>query len=421
MTNLIITSEERNILRELARKQADYASLPIMAERRALWYRHNELRSDRPMLQVEPWTFERDILPPLRCRSEAAAAIELQIQRMILNHERIDDDRVVSPCFDIEWRRTFKLFGLEKETVHAIDSAGRDLGYQHKHPIADLAADLPSLGATVRGVDREGTLAWKAFVEEQIGDLLPVRLANGSPGVCLTQDLVHFMGMEAMFLAMMDCPEAFHAVMDRMSADHLAWLLEQERDGLWFLNNGHDWLAQGSSAFTSELPRQGWKEGDPVALADLWGFMDSQETVAISPSMYGEFIFPYYRRIAERFGLLSYGCCEPVHPIWKDYLSTLPNLRKLSISPWCDEAFMGEALRGGRTIFHRKPNPLAIGQEGPLDEEALAAAFRETLGHARGCVLEFSFRDIYSLGGRPEKARLMVRILREQIDKYWRG
>ena len=421
MTTLTINPAERNILRELATKQASYAALPIMAERQQAWYRHNDLQTERPMLQIETWTFEQDILPPWRCQSEAARRIELQIQRAILNHEQIDDGRVVSPYFDIEWQRTFKLFGIEKELVHATDSNGGALGYMHKHPITNLATDLPKLGDTVSGIDQESTLAWKAFVEEQIGDILPVRLANGSPGACLTQDLVHFMGMEPMLYAMMDNPNEFHAIMDRMSRDHLAWLIDQEKAGRWFLNNGHDWLNQGSSAFTHQLPRPGRPANAPVELADLWAYMDSQETVGISPDMYGEFIFPYYRRIAERFGRLSYGCCEPVHPIWKDYLSTLPNLRKVSISPWCDQAFMGEALRGSKTIFHRKPNPMDIGQAGPLDEEKLAGQFRETIELARGCTLEFSFRDIYSLGGVPGKARRMVEILRREIAQNWKS
>jgi len=392
-----------------------------MAERTADWYRHNDTGGGRPMLQIETWTFENDLLPPQSCVSEAARAIELQIRRMILNHEQIGDDRVVSPYFDIEWKRTFRLFGIEKETVHAVDSSGRDLGYLHKHPVTDLPADLPLLGDTVAFIDREATLDWKTFVEEQIGDILPVRLANGSPGVCPTQDLVHFMGMEAMLFAMMDTPDEFGTFMDRMATAHLDWLLEQEREGLFFLNNGHDWLNQGSSAFTRLLPRTGRKEDAPVELADMWGYMDSQETVGISPEMFAEFIFPHYRRIATRFGRLSWGCCEPVHPVWKDCLSTLPNLAKVSISIWCDEAFMGEALRGSDTIYLRKPSPLEVGHPGPLDEDKIASGFRETLHHARGCRLEFAFRDIYSLGGHPEKPRRMVELLRREIDRNWKG
>ena len=61
--DFIITAEERRYLRELAKKQAEYAALPIMAERTALWYRHNALRGERPVVVMEMGTFERDMLP----------------------------------------------------------------------------------------------------------------------------------------------------------------------------------------------------------------------------------------------------------------------------------------------------------------------------------------------------------------------
>ncbi|MDL2293330.1 hypothetical protein LJC60_01715 [Ruminococcaceae bacterium OttesenSCG-928-D13] len=76
--------------------------------------------------------------------------------------------------------------------------------------------------------------------------------------------------------------------------------------------------------------------------------------------MYAEFVFPYYERIAQVYGRLSYGCCEPVDPVW-DMVSRLPNLRKISISPWCNEEKMGEALRGSSIIYHRKPSPTSLG------------------------------------------------------------
>jgi hypothetical protein len=38
-----------------------------------------------------------------------------------------------------------------------------------------------------------------------------------------------------------------------------------------------------------------------------------KDTVSISPEMYNEFFFPYYLEAAQQFGLVSYGCCEPVH------------------------------------------------------------------------------------------------------------
>ncbi len=151
----------------------------------------------------------------------------------------------------------------------------------------------------------------------------------------------------------------------------------------------------------------------------MWGFMDSQETVSISPEMFGEFFFPYYNEVAKNFGLLSYGCCEPVHPIWEKYISKLAGLRKVSISPWCDEDYMGQALKGSNVIYHRKPSPNFVGVDIELDEAAYSEHIKKTLTCAKGCKLEFSFRDIYTLGGRPGKPRRAVEILRNLIEKYW--
>ena len=86
--------------------------------------------------------------------------------------------------------------------------------------------------------------------------------------------------------------------------------------------------------------------------------------------MYEEFIFPYYKRISDLYGIFSYGCCEPVDPIWDNCLSKCENLRKISISPWCKEELMGEKLRGTKVIYHRKPSPNFIGVGKELDEEA---------------------------------------------------
>ena len=85
--DLSITPEERLYLRELAKKQREYAALPIMAERTALWYRHNALRGERPVVVMEMGTFERDMLPDPRCTSPAAIEIECSLLRSIISHE----------------------------------------------------------------------------------------------------------------------------------------------------------------------------------------------------------------------------------------------------------------------------------------------------------------------------------------------
>lgn len=76
---------------------------------------------------------------------------------------------------------------------------------------------------------------------------------------------------------------------------------------------------------------------------DMWGFVEAQETVSVSPAMYGEFVFPYHRELAERFGLNYYGCCEPYETRWQ-YVKQLPRLRRVSVCPWSDVATVPELL-----------------------------------------------------------------------------
>ena len=152
---------------------------------------------------------------------------------------------------------------------------------------------------------------------------------------------------------------------------------------------------------------------------DLWLNINSQETVSISPRMYGRFVFPYYRDLCEPFGLVYYGCCEPVHDIWKDYVSKLPHLRKVSISAWCNEEFMGEALQGSRVIYSRKPSPTFVGVGTTFDAEGFRAHIAKTLRAARGCKAEIIFRDIYTVSGDRTKPGQAVRITREAIEALW--
>ena len=269
------------------------------------------------------------------------------------------------------------------------------------------------MGKSDFGIDHAGTKQALSLAEDTFGDILPVRLTGSGLYVCLTQDIVHLMGMEVMCFSMYDYPELFCQMMDKLASDYLSFFDLLKQEGLMLPTTGFEHLGQGSRCFTSELP-----SANITGPGDLWGFMDSQETVSISPKMFADFIFPAYKKVASTFGLLSYGCCEPVHPVW-DCIGSLPNLRKVSISPWCNEDFMAERLRGSHTIYHRKPSPNYLGVNPELDEEAFRAHIRKTLQTARGCHVEITQRDVYTIHHNEDKARRYVAIIREEIEKNW--
>ena len=178
--------------------------------------------------------------------------------------------------------------------------------------------------------------------------------------------------------------------------------------------NGFSSLAQESFSFTDELP------ADAVArTTECWGFLESQETTAVSAETFGEFVFPYQQRLVNRFGLLSYGCCERVDAIWPDYLSKWPKLRKLSVPPLNDERQIGEYLRGSRVVYYSKPRAEFVTCDGPLDDQAITAYFKGVCEAASGCLFEIAQREVGTIFGDFERGRHYVRLAREAVESYW--
>lgn len=414
-----VSGQDRQILRELAKKQFFYANQECNLKRREEWYRHNELQGERPLIHLEMGTFEQEILPErMRCTGDFARQLERALYCNFLNQELFDDDRVTPDYFAVGYDSYFTLFGLQVKVQGTKDAEGKtSVGHHFISQIEDLEEDWDKLGETQFGVNPAASLERKAAVEEVIGDILPVRLEGNCLYSVPTQMVVHLMSMETMMFSMYDYPELFKEMMERITDDTLAYYRLLEKEGLILPTTGGGFLGQGSWCYNHTLP-DGKAPGSYTA-KDVWGFMDSQETVGISPEMFEEFIFPCYKKISESYGLLSYGCCEPVDPIWENCISRLENLRKVSISPWCNEEYMGERLRGSRVIYHRKPSPNYLGTGTVLDEEAFRAHIRKSLKAAKGCEMEITQRDVYTINRDIPKAKKYVDIIKEEIVNCW--
>ena len=414
-----VSGQDRQILRELAKKQLFYANQECNLKRREEWYRHNELQGERPLIHLEMGTFEQEILPErMRCTGDFARQLERALYCNFLNQELFDDDRVTPDYFAVGYDSYFTLFGLQVKVQGTKDAEGKtSVGHHFVSQIEDLEEDWDKLGETQFGVNPAASLERKAAVEEVIGDILPVRLEGNCLYSVPTQMVVHLMSMETMMFSMYDYPELFKEMMERITDDTLAYYRLLEKEGLILPATGGGFLGQGSWCYNHTLP-DGKAPGSYTA-KDVWGFMDSQETVGISPEMFEEFIFPCYKKISESYGLLSYGCCEPVGPIWENCISRLENLRKVSISPWCNEEYMGERLRGSRVIYHRKPSPNYLGTGTVLDEEAFRAHIRKSLKAAKGCGMEITQRDVYTINRDIPKAKKYVDIIKEEIVNCW--
>jgi hypothetical protein len=147
------------------------------------------------------------------------------------------------------------------------------------------------------------------------------------------------------------------------------------------------------------LPAPGFDPARP-RVKDLWMFGMAQMFSTVSPDMFKEFEIDYARRICERFGMVYYGCCEPLDGKMNE-VRMLPNVRKISMSPWVDQE-RGAREIGGAYVFSRKPSPALI-----ATDVFHPAAVREDLEATRricekhGCGLELILKDVSTIRYEP--------------------
>ncbi len=330
----------------------------------------------------------------------------------MVGRELYDDDTPVSDRFDVNVFASVSPFGAQPKLTRAEQS----MGY-HIEPLTDdIEADFDIFRNGGFRVDMNGTKEWCAFADGIFGDILPSRIIQSSLRGAITNPLVKLINMETYYMSMYDCPEKLHELMDMATSVYERYYDYLEENGLLLPTNGFSGVSQESFAFTDELPA----EGPITSTKQLWGFLESQETTAVSPAMFGEFVYPYQDRLVKRYGLLSYGCCERVDALWEDYLSKWDNLRKLSVSPFNDEARVGEYLRGTRVVYYSKPRAECVTNRGPLDEDAVRRCFRDIAKSASGCLLEVAQREVGTIFGDYERGKRYIQLAKETIAEYWK-
>jgi len=405
----IISPKDRQVLRRLSSQVAELAGRPIEQEKRALWYRHNALEPVRPLILCYPENSWHEIITPdqFECMGELARRWEMTLRREIFSGVEMCDDRVIEPYFIVPHIYTETDWGMHETKI-----GGQDGGaYTWDAPLKSYD-DIDKLHFPRTTVDHEATTQVLEQAVETLGDLLPVRLKTvwwWTLGITWT--LVNLRGLEQVMYDMFDHPDELHRLMALMRDGHLAKLDFLEQNGLFSLNNDGTHVGSGGLGWTHELPQPDFD--GRIRTCDMWGFAESQETIGISPQMFADFVFPYQLPILERFGLNCYGCCEPLERRWH-IVQQIPNLRRVSVSPWADRAKMAELL-GDRYIYSIKPSPTDLAMDA-FDENIIRAKLREDLRTTRDCRVEMVMKDIHTIRNDPQRVIRWVRIAREEAE-----
>jgi hypothetical protein len=404
-----ISKADREVLRRLAGEVAALASRPVEDEKRVLWTRHNALERTRPLVFCDPEHGWKEIITDdqLECENPLARQWEMHLRKEIFWGARMGDDYTIQPYFDVPHIHNEIHWGLRE-----IRAGGEDGGAYTWERQIKTEKDIQKLHYPKVDVNFDATERLKSIAEEILGDLLSVRVKTSWWwSLIRTRHLVEWRGLEQVMYDMYDQPDIVHHIMTILRDGTLAMLDQLEEGDLLSLNNDGTYVGSGGLGWTTELPQADF-EGK-VRCRDMWGFAESQETVGVSPNMFAEFIIPYQRPILERFGLNCYGCCEPLHARWQ-VVKQIPNLRRVSVSPWANKVKMATMLED-KYIYSLKPNPADLAMDS-FEEDHIRAELREVLRITRNCCVEVIMKDNHTIRNDPQRVIRWVQIAREEAE-----
>lgn len=408
-TAYAFTQKENEVLQALARQVADISQRDAMQRKARLWTAHNELKTDIPLVFIDPENGWNEIIPSekILCEDPLARVWEMGFRKLIFWANEMKDDKVVERYFDVPYVYTDDGWGLTLGKA----GGGEGQSYIVKQALKDYEEDFNKIHYPRLLIDQERSTRLLELAQTLFDGILEVRRKTTWWWTLgMTWEYINMRGLEDFMCDFITEPEWVHRTMNLLCEGILRRLDFLSESGMLALNNEGTYVGSGGLGYTSELPRTLGRHVTPM---DMWGFVESQETSSVSPEMYGEFIFPYHRRIAERFGLNCYGCCEPYNPRW-DYVKQLPRLRRVSCSPWADWRTVPENL-GKNYIASIKPMPTPLASK-QMDETAARTDARRAVQQSKGGICEFLMKDNHTLGHNPRNATRWVEIMREEID-----
>ena len=152
-----------------------------------------------------------------------------------------------------------------------------------------------------------------------------------------------------------------------------------------------------------------------VRMKNMFIWAESQESVGVGPKQFDEFVLAYQIPLMNRFGMVDYGCCEPLDHKLDVLMRKVPHLRWLAVSPWSDRKLCAEKM-GTKYVYVYKPNPSRICSMTPA-WDAAEQDIRETLKIANGCPIHIVMKDTSTFHGEAARTtrwcEMAVRIAKE--------
>ncbi len=403
-----------SILRELSKQVSEIANKPIQEERRNLWRKHNSFMRIRPLINVRAFAFSEIIdRNTMKCEDPLLRSYEYYMHLMkfrdTIGYDFIIEpwltvDSIYDPTIDNRWGVRVGL----GEKIHHGGAAS------YKPELLD-EVDIERLIVPRHKINEEATNERFEKLQSAVGDIMEIHVDRG-PMLSfwtgdISTDLAQMRGLEQIMWDVYDRPEWFHKLLKFMRDGILKVHEEAENANDFSLLNHQNQAMTYAEELKDPMPNTYGRKRK-----ELWWYMASQEFTSFGPDMFDEFMLQYQIPILEKFGLVSYGCCEDLTQKI-DCLRKIPNLRRIAVTPFANTKKCAEQI-GKDYILSWRPNPATMTSTG-LDEDFVRKhmrenfkAFKENDNH-----FDITLKDVETINHQTQNVSKWVRIVREEIEK----
>lgn len=406
--------DDRSIIRELAKRYKEIAEMDIQKENEKLYRRLNGLDPIRPVVLIDeiPWNqFEGLEELRLLCIGEKERRVEEYLRRQLYRFHHFPCDMIVSNF--LPWPRHIEIgsFGIDiHEDILAFDNKNSIVAHKYIDQIPDEEA-VERLHAPAITIDEKADQADEEWLLSLVGDILPVHMTALQYATFFEpwDNIAEWRGVETLLWDLADRPEFMLSIVRKIT-DVRKEMMDQVEE--MNLLDGSSPYIHSTPALADVLPGE-VKDGR-LTRKNVWGRGAAQIFSNVSPAMLEEFEIPFVKEFFQDFGLVYYGCCEPldkrIHIVRE-----IPNLRKISITPWAD-VDNGAAQIGRDFVMANKPNPAHLAAD-VLDVELIRKETQRTLDACKRnhTPVELVLKDISSVNYHPEHLDLWAKVVMETV------
>lgn len=410
-----ISRKDKDIIRRLATIFAQYAHSERNAANIADWKKLNSLQPVRPMIMMDqlPWhELNIDDELTLCCEDPFLRSVEKELRQEIYKWKHMDTDQTLP--FHLSVPKAIHNSGVGvniTEHTIALDENNDIISHQYIDQL-ETEEQLEALHNPVITHDEAETKRRVDMLEAIAGDILPVKARGLQPTFEVWDVIAQYRSITSVLVDFLDRPEFMHRMVRRFTDFEMAKLDQLEALNLLELNPQ---TIHCSGALTDELPAEGF-DGLHVRAKDCWAYGMGQLFATCSKETHDEFEIEYAKEYYSRIGLVYYGCCEPLHNK-VDIIRKLPNVRKISISPWADPFIAAQNI-GRDYVLSRKPSSSYIAGDS-VDEEIIRSEIRKTLDACREyqTPCEFILKDVSTVQYQPQRLFRWSEIVREEVSR----